>query len=99
MNSPFGLIQFKGDKALPVLQGQCTQMVSDLSEGYAPLIAFCDPKGRMYGSGRLIIHQGIVESHNTHRSVRSNVARLTPFDAVKSCSRNHIDPSRADIPI
>ena len=51
MTSPFGLIQFQGDNALPVLQAQCTQMVNNLSEGYAPLLAFCDLKGRMYGSG------------------------------------------------
>ena len=99
MNSPFGLIQFKGDKALPALHSQCTQMVSDLTEGYAPLIAFCDSKGRMYGSGRLVIHQGIVSLITPIDQSEAIVARLTPFDAFTSCSRNHIDSSRADISI
>ena len=79
MNSPFGLIQFKGDKALLALHGQCTQMVSNLSEGYAPLVAFCDPRGRMYGSGRLIIHQGIVSLITPIDQAEAIVARLTPF--------------------
>ena len=79
MNSPFGLIQFKGDKALPVLQGQCTQMVSSLSEGYGPLLAFCDAKGRMYGSGRLIIHQGIVSLITPVDQSEAIVNRLKPF--------------------
>ena len=79
MTSPFGLIQFKGDKALPVLQGQCTQMVTNLSEGYAPLLAFCDPKGRMYGSGRLVIHQGIVSLITPIDQSEAIVTRLKPF--------------------
>lgn len=79
MNSPFGLIQFKGDKALPVLQGQCTQMVNNLSEGYAPLLAFCDPKGRMYGSGRLIIYRGIVSLITPIDQSEAIVNRLKPF--------------------
>ena len=68
MTPPFGLIQFKGDKVLPILQGQCTQMVNNLSEGCAPLLAFCDPKGRMYGSGRLVIHQVSLIDHTRDQS-------------------------------
>ena len=79
MTSPFGLIQFKGDKALPVLQGQCTQMVNDLSEGCAPLLAFCDPKGRMYGSGRLVIHLGIVSLITPTDQSEAMLTRLKPF--------------------
>ena len=79
MNSPFGLIQFKGDKALPALHSQCTQMVNNLTEGYAPLIAFCDSKGRMYGSGRLVIHQGIVSLITPIDQSKAVVARLKPF--------------------
>lgn len=79
MTSPFGLIQFRGDNALPVLQGQCTQMVNNLSEGHAPLLAFCDPKGRMYGSGRLVVHQGIVSLITPTDQSEAILTRLKPF--------------------
>ena len=60
MNSPFGLIQFKGEQTLKLLQGQCTQMVTNLNAEHAPLIAFCDPRGRMFGSGRLLKYNNII---------------------------------------
>jgi folate-binding protein YgfZ len=79
MTSPFGLIQFTGDKALSVLQGQCTQMVTDLGEGCAPLLAFCDPKGRMFGSGRLIVHQHMVSMITPLDQSEAMLNRLKPF--------------------
>ena len=79
MTSPFGLIQFTGDKALSVLQGQCTQMVTDLDEGRAPLLAFCDPKGRMYGSGRLVVHQHKVSMITPVDQSEAMLNRLKPF--------------------
>ena len=79
MTPPFGLIQFKGDKVLPILQGQCTQMVNNLSEGCAPLLAFCDPKGRMYGSGRLVIHQGVISLITPTDQSEAMLTRLKPF--------------------
>jgi folate-binding protein YgfZ len=79
MTSPFGLIQFTGDKALSVLQGQCTQMVTDLVEGCAPLLAFCDPKGRMFGSGRLIVHQHMVSMITPLDQSEAMLNRLKPF--------------------
>jgi folate-binding protein YgfZ len=79
MTSPFGLIQFTGDKALSVLQGQCTQMVTDLDEGHAPLLAFCDPKGRMFGSGRLVTHQHVVSMITPLDQSEAILNRLKPF--------------------
>ena len=79
MTSPFGLIQFTGDKALSVLQGQCTQMVTDLGEGRAPLLAFCDPKGRMFGSGRLVVHQHMVSMITPLDQSKAMLNRLEPF--------------------
>jgi folate-binding protein YgfZ len=79
MTSPFGLIQFTGEKALSVLQGQCTQMVTDLGEGCAPLLAFCDPKGRMFGSGRLIVHQHMVSMITPLDQSEAMLNRLKPF--------------------
>ena len=79
MTSPFGLIQFTGDKALSVLQGQCTQMVTDLGEGRAPLLAFCDPKGRMFGSGRLVVHQHMVSMISPLDQSETMLNRLKPF--------------------
>jgi folate-binding protein YgfZ len=79
MTSPFGLIQFTGDKALSVLQGQCTQTVTDLGEGCAPLLAFCDPKGRMFGSGRLIVHQHMVSMITPLDQSEAMLNRLKPF--------------------
>jgi len=79
MTSPFGLIQFTGDKALSVLQGQCTQMVTNLGEGCAPLLAFCDPKGRMFGSGRLIVHQHMVSMITPLDQSEAMLNRLKPF--------------------
>jgi len=79
MTSPFGLIQFTGDKALSVLQGQCTQMVTDLDEGHAPLLAFCDPKGRMFGSGRLVTHQNVVSMVAPMDQSDVMLNRLKPF--------------------
>lgn len=79
MTSPFGLIQFTGDKALSVLQGQCTQKVTDLGEGNAPLLAFCDPKGRMYGSGRLVLHSNIVSMITPTDQADAVLDKLNPF--------------------
>ena len=60
MTPGFSLIQFEGEKTLQALQGQCTQAVTGSTDANALLVAFCDPKGRMYGSGRLLNHQGII---------------------------------------
>ena len=79
MTSPFGLIQFTGDKALSVLQGQCTQTVTDLDEGHAPLLAFCDPKGRMYGSGRLVLHDNKVSMITPIDQADALLNKLKPF--------------------
>jgi folate-binding protein YgfZ len=79
MTSPFGLIQFTSDKALSVLQGQCTQTVTDLGEGCAPLLAFCDPKGRMFGSGRLVVHQHMVSMITPLDQSEAMLNRLKPF--------------------
>ena len=79
MMTPFILLQFSGEKTLIVLQGQCTQLVSDLSEGHAPLLAFCDPKGRMFGSGRLVLHQGVVSLITPRDQATTLLKRLQPF--------------------
>jgi folate-binding protein YgfZ len=79
MNSPFGLIQFKGDQTLKVLQGQCTQKVTELSSEHAPLIAFCDPKGRMFGSGRLLQHNNLVSLITPMDQSDALLKRLHPF--------------------
>jgi folate-binding protein YgfZ len=79
MNSPFGLIQFKGDQTLKVLQGQCTQMVIGFNAKHAPLIAFCDPKGRMFGSGRLLQYNNLVSLITPIDQSDVLLKRLHPF--------------------
>ena len=79
MTSPFSLIQFEGEKTLQVLQGQCTQAVTRLTDTEALLVAFCDPKGRMYGSGRLLKHQGIISLITPLDQAEVLLKRLHPF--------------------
>lgn len=79
MNSPFGLIQFTGDLTLKVLQGQCTQMVTDVNIERAPLIAFCDPKGRMFGSGRLLQYNNVISLISPIDQSDALLKRLHPF--------------------
>ena len=79
MTSPFCLIQFEGDKTLQTLQGQCTQAVTGLTDADALLVAFCDPKGRMYGSGRLLNHQGIISLITPLDQAEILLKRLRPF--------------------
>ena len=79
MTPPFSLIQFEGDKTLEALQGQCTQAVTGLTDSEAILIAFCDPKGRMYGSGRLLKHQGIISLITPLDQAEALLKRLHPF--------------------
>lgn len=86
MNSPFGLIQFKGDQTLKVLQGQCTQMVTNLTPEHAPLVAFCDPKGRMFGSGRLLQYNNLVSLITPIDQSDALLKRLHPFLALSRVS-------------
>ncbi|MBU26322.1 MAG: hypothetical protein CMD99_09895 [Gammaproteobacteria bacterium] len=79
MTSPFGLIQFDGDKTLQALQGQCTQSVTSLTSAEALLVAFCDPKGRMYGSGRLLQYEGIISLITPLDQAAVLLKRLRPF--------------------
>ena len=79
MTPLFSLIQFEGDKTLEALQGQCTQAVTSLTDSEAILIAFCDPKGRMYGSGRLLKHQGIISLITPFDQAELLLKRLRPF--------------------
>jgi len=79
MTSLFSLIQFEGDKTLEALQGQCTQAVTGLTDSEAKLIAFCDPKGRMYGSGRLLKHQGKISLITPLDQAEALLDRLHPF--------------------
>lgn len=79
MTPPFSLIQFEGEKTLQVLQGQCTQAVTGLTDTEALLVAFCDPKGRMYGSGRLLKHQGIISLITPLDQAEVLLKRLHPF--------------------
>lgn len=79
MNSPFGLIQFKGDQTLKVLQGQCTQMVTSLNAEHSPLIAFCDRKGRMFGSGRLLQYNNLISLITPTDQSDALLKRLHPF--------------------
>ena len=79
MTSPFCLIQFEGDKTLQALQGQCTQAVTGLTDADALLVAFCDSKGRMYGSGRLLNHQGIISLITPLDQAEILLKRLRPF--------------------
>ena len=86
MTATFGLIRFSGDKTLSVIQGQCTQMVTNLTEGSSPLLAFCDPKGRMYGSGRLVIHQNTVSMITPIDQSEMMLKKLRPFMALSRVS-------------
>lgn len=52
--TPFVCIEFQGDGARKALHGQCTQDLVSLSEDQARLAAFCNPKGRMLGAGRML---------------------------------------------
>ena len=86
MTATFGLIRFSGDKTLSVIQGQSTQMVTNLTEGSSPLLAFCDPKGRMYGSGRLVIHQNTVSMITPIDQSEMMLKKLRPFMALSRVS-------------
>jgi len=52
--NPFVCIEFVGDGALRALHGQCTQDLLQIATNTARLGAFCNPKGRMLGSGRFV---------------------------------------------
>lgn len=53
-STPFVCIEFHGDGARRALHGQCTQDLVSLTESDARLAAFCNPKGRMRGAGRIL---------------------------------------------
>ena len=53
-SSRFLCLEFLGDAACRTLHGQCTQDLLTLEPGQARLVAFCNPKGRILGAGRML---------------------------------------------
>lgn len=54
-SSRFLCLEFLGDAARRTLHGQCTQDLLTLEPGTARLVAFCNPKGRILGAGRMLV--------------------------------------------
>ena len=79
MISPFICIEFNGDKAFDVINGQSTQVAPAPKEKNAPLAAFCDPKGRMFGSGRLLVIDRVLHFITPLDQVDFLLQQLSPF--------------------
>ena len=79
MISPFICIEFDGDKAFDVINGQSTQVAPALPDENAPLAAFCDPKGRMFGSGRLLVIDRVLHFITPRDQVDFLLQQLSPF--------------------
>ena len=79
MVSPFICVEFDGEKAFDVINGQSTQVVPSRTEESAPLAAFCDPKGRMFGSGRLLVIDKLLHFITPLDQVDFLLRQLSPF--------------------
>lgn len=77
--STFIVIAFQGDRVLTALNGQSTQALTELSETHAPLAAFCDPKGRMIGSGRFMLINDQLHFLTPQSQADDLMAHLKPF--------------------
>lgn len=72
----FAILEVCGKDAERFLQGQCTAQLAHASDAFAPLAAFCTPKGRMIANTRifrpeperywLIMHPSIVDALEQH---------------------------------
>lgn len=72
----FAILEVYGKDAERFLQGQCTAQLAHANETFAPLAAFCTPKGRMVANTRifrpeperywLIMHPSIVDALEQH---------------------------------
>lgn len=72
----FTILEVSGLDAERFLQGQCTAQLTHANEAFAPLAAFCTPRGRMVANTRifrpeperywLIMHPSIVDALEQH---------------------------------
>lgn len=72
----FAILEVAGKDAERFLQGQCTAQLAHANDAFAPLAAFCTPKGRMVANTRifrpeperywLIMHPSIVDVLEQH---------------------------------
>ena len=72
----FAILEVQGKDAERFLQGQCTAQLAHANGVFAPLAAFCTPKGRMMANARLfrpeperywlIMHPSIVDALEQH---------------------------------
>lgn len=72
-------IEFMGANALTALNGQATQDLTQVTTEQAALTAFCDPKGRMVGSGRLCLFEDRVALISPESNANSLLNQLKPF--------------------
>lgn len=72
----FAILEVYGQDADRFLQGQCTAQLAHANDTFAPLAAFCTPKGRMIANSRifrpeperywLIMHPSIIDALEQH---------------------------------
>lgn len=79
MASAFVCLEFKGNRAIDLINGQSTQTVANLTEKNSLLLAFCNPKGRMFGSGRLLLIDQVLHLITPADQAESLLETLTPF--------------------
>lgn len=79
MSCEFVCLRFEGTNAEKALNGQCSQDVRDLGSTSSKLIAFCNPKGRMFGSGRLIRNDSLWLLITPASHAETICKRLRPF--------------------
>ena len=75
----FRVIAFSGDQVIKALNGQSTQALTEISDAFAPLGAFCDPKGRMIGSGRFVLLDDQLHFITPETQIEDLMAHLKPF--------------------
>jgi tRNA-modifying protein YgfZ len=76
--NPFVCIEFHGEGARSALHGQCTQDLLSLTGSEARLAAFCNPKGRMRGAGRILALPDQLVLITARDQAEALLAHLTP---------------------
>jgi folate-binding protein YgfZ len=80
--SSFVVFAFQGEHAVSALNGQATQALTGLDDAHAPLTAFCDPKGRMIGSGRMLWIDETLHFVTARSQAEDLMAHLKPYLAL-----------------
>jgi hypothetical protein len=84
--SHLGLIRVAGEDARTFLQGQFTNDIRDVTEGWSQLSAYCSPKGRMLANFRIFLHQGdyfLQMPRDTYQTVLQRLPMFVLISKVK----------------